>query len=146
MNVRVFVDTNILVYSRDTSEPEKQIIAMEWIAQLWQNRCGKISYQCLNEYYVTVTQRLKPGLAKETARADVKSLQTWNPTSVDKIVIESAWTIQDRYRFSWWDSLILSAAQKLDCQIILSEDMQHLQQVDNLQIINPFVSDISIIT
>ncbi len=144
MSVRVFVDTNILVYCRDASESEKQTIANDWIAQLWKNRCGKISYQCLNEYYVTVTQRLKPGLAKETARADVKSLQTWNPTSVDKIVIESAWAIQDRYNFSWWDSLILSAAQKQDCQIVLSEDLQHLQQVGNLQIINPFVSDISI--
>ncbi len=146
MSVRVFVDTNILVYNRDASEPEKQTIAMEWLAHLWQNRCGKISYQCINEYYVTVTQRLKPGLAKEIARTDIKSLQTWNPTSVDSIVIEAAWTIQDRYSFSWWDSLILAAAQKLDCQILLSEDMQHLQQVNNLQIINPFVSDISIIT
>ncbi len=35
MSVRVFVDTNILVYSRDTSKPEKQIIVMEWIAHLW---------------------------------------------------------------------------------------------------------------
>ena len=145
MSVSVFVDTNILVYARDASEPEKQAIAMKWVAQLWQNRRGKISYQCLNEYYVTVTQRLKPGLTKEAARADIKSLQTWNPTSVDKIVIESAWAIQDRYSFSWWDSLILSAAQKLDCQIILSEDMQNQQQVGNLQIINPFFSDISII-
>lgn len=145
MSVRVFVDRNILVYCRDASEPEKQTIANDWIAQLWKNRCGRISYQYLNEYYLTVTQRLKPGLAKETARVDVKSLQTWNPTSVDKIVIESAWTIQDQYNFSWWDSLILSAAQKLDCQILLSEDMQHLQQVGSLQIINPFVSDISII-
>jgi predicted nucleic acid-binding protein len=75
MSVRVFVDTNILVYGRDASEPEKQTIAMEWLARLWQNRSGKISYQCLNEYYVTVTQRLKPGLAKEIARMDIKSLQ-----------------------------------------------------------------------
>jgi predicted nucleic acid-binding protein len=119
---------------------------MAWIALLWQNRCGKISYQCLNKYYITVTQRLRTGLAKQIARTDIKSLQAWNPTSTDSIVIESVWTIQDRYSFSWWDSLILSAAQKLDCQIVLSEDMQHLQQVDNLQIINPFVSDISIIT
>jgi predicted nucleic acid-binding protein len=146
MSVRVFVVTNILVYSRDTSELEKQIIAMEWIALLWQNRCGKTSYQCLNKYYITVTQRLRTGLAKQIARTDIKSLQAWNPTSADSIVIESVWTIQDRYSFSWWDSLMLSAAQKLDCQIVLSEDMQHLQQVDNLQIINPFVSDISIIT
>jgi predicted nucleic acid-binding protein len=146
MSVSVFVDTNILVYARNASEPEKQVIANDWIVQLWQNRSGKISYQCLNEYYVTVTQRLKSGLSKETARTDIKNLRAWSPTSVDQIVIESAWTIQDRCSFSWWDSLILSAAQKLDCQIILSEDMQHQQQVGNLQIINPFVSDISIIT
>ncbi len=74
MSVNCFVDTNILVYTRDSSEPEKQPVAKQWLAHLWERECGRISAQILNEYYVTVTQKLKPGLSKEQARSDIRAL------------------------------------------------------------------------
>lgn len=143
MTVKVFVDTNILVYSRDQSEEEKQVLALEWLATLWRLRSGRLSFQTLNEFYVTVTQRLKPGLSRLEAQADVRSLLLWNPIAVDEAVIENAWLIQGHYAFSWWDSLILSAAQVQDCTYVLSEDMQHGQQIGKMTIINPFISDIA---
>ena len=145
MSVRAFVDTNILVYSRDKSEEAKQAIALDWLSVLWQQRSGRISSQTLNEFYVTVTQRLKPGLSRPEAQADIRSLLLWNPIAVDSTVIENAWLIQERYSFSWWDSLILSAAQIQDCRYVLSEDMQHGQQIGNMTIINPFLSNISLL-
>lgn len=145
MSAKAFVDTNILVYSRDKSEADKQAVALQWLAVLWQQRSGRISFQTLNEFYVTVTQRLKPGLSRADAQADIRNLLLWNPVAVDATVMENAWLIQERYGFSWWDSLILSAAQIQDCSHILSEDMQHGQQVGNLTIINPFLADISIL-
>ncbi|UJS24411.1 PIN domain-containing protein [Thiothrix winogradskyi] len=146
MSVKAFVDTNILVYSRDKSEEDKQAIALQWLAVLWQQRSGRISFQTLNEFYVTVTQRLKPGLSRPEAQADIRNLLLWNPLPVDSTVIENAWLIQERHRFSWWDSLILSAAQIQDCTYVLSEDMQHEQQIGNMTIINPFLSDLSLLT
>lgn len=146
MNVKAFVDTNILVYSRDKSEEDKQAIALQWLAVLWQQHSGRISFQTLNEFYVTVTQRLKPGLSRSEAQADIRNLLLWNPIPVDSTVIENAWLIQERHRFSWWDSLILSAAQIQDCTYVLSEDMQHGQQIGNMTIINPFLSDLSLLT
>ncbi|MBO0614259.1 PIN domain-containing protein [Thiothrix fructosivorans] len=145
MNARVFVDTNILVYSRDKSEEAKQAIALQWLAVLWQQRSGRISFQTLNEFYVTVTQRLKPGLSRSEAQADIRNLLLWNPIPVDSTVMENAWLIQEHHRFSWWDSLILSAAQIQDCTIVLSEDMQHEQQIGNMTIINPFLADIAML-
>lgn len=145
MSAKVFVDTNVLVYTRDASEPKKQTQALQWLAVLWQQRSGAISYQSLNEYYVIVTQRLKPGLSRSEAQDDIRNLLLWNPLPVDRVVIENAWLIQERQGFSWWDSLILSAAQIQDCDYLLSEDMQHGQTIGRLQIINPFVSDISIL-
>lgn len=145
MNVKVFVDTNILVYARDKSEADKQAVALQWLTVLWQQRSGRLSFQTLNEFYVTVTQRLKPGLSRADAQADIRSLLLWNPLEVDAAVLENAWLIQERYSFSWWDSLILSAAQMQDCSYVLSEDMQHGQQVGNLTIINPFLADISLL-
>lgn len=143
MSAKVFVDTNILVYARDSSENEKQVIAKQWIAHLWESKTGRLSYQSCNEYYVVTTQRLKPGLPKEQARNDIRAFELWNPVSVDQAVIELAWRLQDRYQFSWWDSLILSAAQIQDCHFLLSEDLQHEQVIDGLTILNPFKSDIS---
>ncbi|MBI4539827.1 MAG: hypothetical protein HY704_10010 [Gemmatimonadetes bacterium] len=75
----VFVDTNILVYSRDASEPEKQPRAMEWLELLWRSRRGRISVQVLEEYYVTVTGKLKPGMDRAVARSDVRAFEAWKP-------------------------------------------------------------------
>ena len=138
MSDKIFVDTNILVYSRDTTEPEKQQQAMAWMAKLWTSRTGRLSYQVLQEFYATVTQKLTPGLDPQNAREDVRSLMAWDPIPVNDPVIEGAWLIQDRYKLSWWDALIVSAAQIGDCRFLLTEDLQEDQKIGHLRIINPF--------
>ncbi|ADJ29183.1 PIN domain-containing protein [Nitrosococcus watsonii] len=134
-----FVDTNILVYFRDASEPEKQARSGKWLAELWRLRKGQLSFQVLNEYYVTVTQKLNPGLDSMEARADIRNLIAWQPISINQGLIESAWIIQDQYQFSWWDSLIVSAAQQVNSNYLLTEDLQHEQQLGGVTIINPFI-------
>ncbi|MDT8379194.1 MAG: PIN domain-containing protein [Desulfotignum sp.] len=141
MKDNCFVDTNILVYFRDASEPEKQKISGEWLKTLWENQTGRISIQILNEYYVTVTQKLKPGMKTSNARLDIKNLMAWHPVAVDLTIIKNSWSIQDTYQFSWWDSLIVAAAIKANCSILLSEDFQHGQEIHDLTIINPFQQD-----
>jgi len=139
MNGRFFVDTNVLVYSRDESEPQKQKQAMDWMTHLWNTGKGRLSFQVLQEFYITVTEKLKPGLDFDRARSDVRSLLSWNPIPVDDRVIEGAWLVQDRYRFSWWDSLIVSAAQATDCRYLLTEDLRGTQEIGKVKIVNPFV-------
>lgn len=141
MSVNFFVDTNILVYSRDSSEKEKQPKADQWLRTLWENESGKISTQVMNEYYVTVSQKLKPGLTKEQARADLRSLSVWQPLEISTALIEASWDTQDQYNYSWWDSLIITSAQFLNCTYLISEDMQHKQRLGQLTIINPFLVD-----
>ena len=53
-------------------------------------------------------------------------------------VIEGAWAVQDRYGFSWWDSLVVAVAQRADCGYLLTEDLQHGQEIDGITIVNPF--------
>lgn len=108
---------------------------------LWENRTGRISFQVLNEYYVIVTQKLKPGMTQVHARLDVRNLMAWDPVPVDESVMEISWTIQEQYRFSWWDSLIVAGAVKAHCSILLTEDLQHGQQIHDLTILNPFHSE-----
>ena len=138
MAAKVFVDTNVLVYSRDASEPQKQAQAMDWLRHLWNTHTGRLSYQVLQEYYITVTEKLDPGLDHESARRDIRSLLPWHPIAADNRVFDSAWHIQDRFGLSWWDALIVSAAQVSDCHYLLTEDLQEGQMFGDLKIINPF--------
>ncbi|MHB8068399.1 MAG: PIN domain-containing protein [Desulfobaccales bacterium] len=138
MNAKVFVDTNVLVYCRDASEPEKQAKATAWMAALWERRTGRLSYQVLQEFYVTVTAKLEPGLEPDAARTDVRALLAWHPVPMDARVLEGAWLLQDRYIFSWWDALIMAAAQAAGCRYLLSEGFQLGMKVGDLMVINPF--------
>ena len=116
MIAHYFVDTNVLIYARDSSEPDKQKLASQWLRALWQNRNGCLSFQVLKEYYLVVTRRLSPGMATEEARADIRDLLAWEPVVTDAAVMEGAWLAQDRFRFSWWDALIVAAAQRAECR------------------------------
>jgi len=139
MHVNCFVDTNLLVYARDSSEPLKQQQALKWMSHLWSSRTGRLSFQVLQEFYITVTEKLRPGMDIKAARQDMRTFMVWKPLPVDIDVVERAWTIQDRYQISWWDALIVSAAQLADCQFLLTEDLQNGQKFRNLQTVNPFL-------
>jgi predicted nucleic acid-binding protein len=138
MTVTVFVDTNVFVYSRDATEPEKRELATAWLGDLWEMRQGRTSFQVLNEYYVTVTRKLEQSLPLSQARADVQDLLTWDPVSLSESLLNDAWSLEDRFGFSWWDSLIVAAARASGSEYLLTEDLQHGQRVDALEIVSPF--------
>jgi predicted nucleic acid-binding protein len=133
------VDSNLLIYTRDVARPIKQQQATEWVNYLWQSQQGRLSTQVINEFYFVVTRKLKPGLDKATARMDVEGLMKWQPLIIDTQVIRQAWAVQDEFGFSWWDSLIVASAQLAGCQYLLSEDLQHQQQLHQVRVINPFL-------
>ncbi len=138
MSATIFVDTNVLVYRRDANQGEKQARARAWMERLWARRIGRLSFQVLQEYYVTVTAKLSPGLDSESARSDVRSLLSWHPITIDRRVMEGAWVIQDHYRLSWWDALIVAAAQVADCRFLLTEDLQDGQELGEVRVVSPF--------
>jgi predicted nucleic acid-binding protein len=134
----VFVDTNVLVYSLDQREPEKQACARDWLDRLWATRGGRLSFQVLQEFYVIVTRKLRPGLDAEAARKIVRSLWAWQPVAIDERSFIAAWDIQDRFQLSWWDALIVASARSSRCSILLTEDLQHGQDFEGLRAIDPF--------
>lgn len=138
MNGPVFVDTNVLVYLRDSTEPEKQRAAAEWMGRLWESGSGRVSGQVLREYYVTVTAKLEPGLRPAEAREDVTALGAWKPLHADADLFEEAWSAQDRFGFSFWDAMVVAAARRLGCDTLLTEDLQDGQDLDGLVVRSPF--------
>ena len=120
---RTFVDTNILVYARDSGFPEKQRAAIGLLEELWTNRTGRVSVQVCSEYFVTVTRKLKPGMDESSAWEDIEALSAWDPIPLDYRALAKAREGQKLYGLSWWDSLILASAFQGECERIASEDL-----------------------
>ena len=74
MTDRYFIDSCVLVYARDASEPATQSRAVTWLARLTETDGPVVGQQCLHEYYQVVTRKLRPGLERSVARADVRGL------------------------------------------------------------------------
>ena len=140
MTARVFVDTNVFVYRHDLSDPAKQKLAEQWLQLLASTRAGRVSYQVLQELFATLTRTRGPVFRHSEAREIVESLAVWRPIQTDLSLLQRAWGIQERYRISWWDSLIVAAAQAGACQILLTEDLQNGQVFDRLRVVDPFAS------
>lgn len=139
MNAPVFVDTNVFIYALDKGDLKKQAAARTWRDDMWRSRRGRISFQVLQEFYVKVVQKWPQ--AKQEARSEIRDLLAWQPVVIDAGLVESAWKIQDRYRFSFWDALIVAAAKSASCRYLLTEDLQTGQELDGLLVLNPFLSD-----
>ena len=136
----VFVDTNVFVYLHDDSEPEKKQRADDWIALLVNRRAGRLSFQVLQELYAVLTRTVKETLPPATAQAIVRDLVAWRPTPIDLSILERAWALGQRYALSWWDSLIVAAAQRSQCKVVLTEDLQDGQVFGAVRVIDPFAS------
>jgi predicted nucleic acid-binding protein len=136
MTAPVFVDTNVLIYAVDTFDRRKNEAARVWRGELWKSNRGRISFQVLQEFFAKVTQKWPA--ARDDARAEVRDLLKWNPVTVDEFVIERGWKIQDRYKLSLWDALIVSAAKQSSCAYLLTEDLQAGQEIDGVTVVNPF--------
>ena len=138
MTALVFVDTNVFVYRHDRGDPAKQARAEEWIAHLARSRTGRLSFQVLQELYVTLTGKARIGFDPSEARGIVRDLAVWQPVAIDLGILERAWHIQDGHSVSWWDSVIVAAAQSLGCSILLTEDLQDGHAFEEVRVVNPF--------
>ena len=92
----------------------------------------------LQEFYVTLTRKLRPGLPPDRAREEVRALLPWQPIEMGPAMLESAWSLQDRFQLSWWDALIVGAAHATRSRYLLTEDFQDGQDLDGLLVLNPF--------
>jgi len=139
MSDRTFIDTNVILYSKDARDARKQSIADELVARGIREGTMVVSVQVLNEFYVNVTQKLDPGLSREDARTVCRSLSAVRCESITYETITAAWDVQDRFALSWWDSLIVASALLAGCSRLVTEDLQDGLQVDGLKLVNPFV-------
>jgi predicted nucleic acid-binding protein len=142
MIVPCFVDANILVYAHNPAETLKRAVAGDLLHQLWADVSGRTSIQVLNEFYSVVTRKLSAPMGQNEAWAEVEEFFRWNPQRLDSALLQRARLIEARYKLSWWDCLIVAAAQQQHCSVLYTEDLQHGALFDGVRVCNPFVSQV----
>jgi predicted nucleic acid-binding protein len=143
MTGTLFVDTDVFVYSRDAQQPDKAARARQWLEHLWREQMGRTSVQVLSEYYYTLTRKIRPALTAEKAWDSVAALFVWNPQPVDLLLLERGRAVEDRFKLSWWDSLVVAAAQLQACAALLTEDLQDGCTYGTVTVLNPFKTGIA---
>ncbi len=133
---KIFLDTNILVYTLDSRDPAKQRKARKTLREAVDKHSPVISTQVLQEFYVAATVKLKadPLLVKGILHA-FRNMETVNN---DPEMIEQAIDISILSRLSFWDSLIVAAAEKAGCEMLFSEDLSPGQTYRGIRLVNPF--------
>jgi predicted nucleic acid-binding protein len=140
MSGRAFLDSNIFVYSVDQRDPLKQSIANDLFRSLAIEGHAVISYQVIQEFFNWALVKSSIKMTADEARHYL--ITTFRPLHVvppSIALITDAIRIQDRYRLSWYDSLIVAAAQYAGCKLLYSEDLQHGQQFGAVTVSNPFL-------
>jgi predicted nucleic acid-binding protein len=137
-NEPVFFDTNILVYAHDASDARKRDTAQSLILTALRRGTGVISAQVLSEFYVTVTRKIASPLPFEAARKELRLLGRLHVVETDATLVFRATDLQSTWQTSFWDALILAAAERASCKLVWSEDLSHSQKYAGIRVQNPF--------
>ena len=139
MTGKHLVDTNLLVYAYDRSEPEKQTKAVEILDELVKNGTGILSPQVLSEFYAVVTRKLAAPLTPQEGYTSVSNyIRSWNMVDLTSLVVlEAVRGVRD-HRLSYWDSLIWATAKMNQIPSVLSEDFSHDSVLEGVHFTNPF--------
>jgi predicted nucleic acid-binding protein len=134
------IDTNLLVYAHDPSEPDKAAMAIESLDRLQATQEGHLSAQCLAEFFIVVTRGESPLLSVPEAAQQVallaRAFTTHDITAM--IVLEASRGVRE-YGFAYWDAQIWATARLNQLPLILSEDFQHGSIFEGVEFLNPFI-------
>lgn len=140
MSDKYFLDTNIIVYSFDDHDEQKKEIAQSLISDGIENQHTSISYQVVQEFINVSTRKFEIPLTTSDCKTFIENvLYTIWHVYPSKELIFSALNIAEKWKYSFYDSLIIASAQEVSASILYSEGLQHGQKIDSLQIVNPFL-------
>jgi predicted nucleic acid-binding protein len=137
MSDRYFVDTNILMYAHDAAAGEKHRRAKALVERLWETRSGVLSTQVLQELAVNLRKRAGRPLDAKATRDLVADYLTWHVVVNGGESILEALDLGSRYRVSFWDALVIQAAQFSGAEVLYSEDLSDGQTYGSVTVVNP---------
>lgn len=137
MTALVFVDTNVLLYARDLKAVAKRGAAQAWLNSLGTTGSGFLNLQVINEFTRWVLAN-EPATPLDDIRSDIQILRLWGDKPVGDAEVAIAWAVRERYRFSWFDCLLVAAADLAGCRYFLTEDMSAGVTFGSVTLIHPF--------
>lgn len=140
MSAEFFIDTNVFIYHLDSSDPKKHAKAETIVREALTLGNGCISTQVVQECLNVALRKAEVALSTDAARRYLEVvLAPLVQVSANEALFSRALDVQARWRFSFYDSLIVAGALAAGCRTLLSEDLQHGQQLDALKVVNPFL-------
>jgi predicted nucleic acid-binding protein len=136
---KCFVDTNILIYAHDRSTGVKHERARKLIENLWSSGYGVVSTQVLQELCVNLRRKLASPVPPEEVRLLIRDYSSWEVVINTPESIIQALEIEGRYKTSFWDALILQAAEQSGASVLYSEDLATGQQYTTIKVVNPLL-------
>ncbi|MGA3211112.1 MAG: PIN domain-containing protein [Terriglobales bacterium] len=137
MSDRSFVDTNILVYAHDRTTGEKHKRARRLVEQLWESGQGALSTQVLQELCVTLRRRAGQPRSVDDMRRLLHDYLSWIIVVNTADSVLQALDLEARYKISFWDALILQAAESAGAETLYSEDLSPGQKYGPVRVVNP---------
>ena len=139
MSAEYFIDTNVFIYQLDGTDPRKQQIAERIIREALAVNNACISSQVVQECLNVVLRKAQVALPAAAARSYLDAvLAPLMQVTASEALYHRALDVQARWRFSFYDSLIVAAAMAAGCRTLLSEDLQHGQTLDTVRVVDPF--------
>lgn len=138
MSAEFFVDSNVLVYAHDVGAGDRHEVAQEIVRRLWRDRSGALSTQVLQEVYVNVRRKAEKPVSREEALQLIEDYLRWEVVvNTGRSVVEAI-RIEKRFDISFWDALIVHAAQSAGATTLYTEDLNDGQVYGSVKAINPF--------
>ncbi len=141
MSDEYFVDTNVLMYAHDAAGGEKHQRAKELVERLWRARAGVVSTQVLQELAVNLRRKARKPLSARETREIVADYLTWRVIVNRGSAILEALDLEFRHQISFWDALVIRAAQSAGVDTLYSEDLSHGQNYGGVTAVNPFLDE-----
>ena len=138
MSDKVFFDSNILIYAYDTRDPIKQNHAQALLLKATESQTAVLSAQVLGEFFVVVTRKIPQPMSSSEAAEVIAELGALEVMPLDFSLVQRAIATREKYGTSYWDSLIISAAESAGCVRIYSEDLNNGQRYHGIEVPNPF--------
>src|SRR5260370_16634877 len=138
MSDRVFVDTNILVYAFDRTSGAKHDTARGLVRHLWESGTGVLSTQVLQEFAVYLRRKVARSLSANETRDVLQEYMGWTIVVNTAQSTLGALEIEERYKISFWDALVIHAAETAGAEIIYTQDLSDRQPYAPLPSLNPF--------
>jgi predicted nucleic acid-binding protein len=136
---KFFVDTNILLYAHDRSAGVKHERAHQLLERLWTSEEGVLSTQVLQEFCINLRRKVARPLPMEEVRQIIQDYLSWEIVVNTPASTLHALEIEIRYQISFWDALILQAAESAGASVVYSEDLGAGQKYGSVQVVNPLL-------